>query len=250
MNSTLKSKCQTILNESGHYHNNNKTNKVLLLAQKQISLLKGQKPKQLFQPNSNFADYLHNNKKNRLSSQNKPKLDFSLDNYKKKVNKRSQSNTNLHTISNCNTLSSPTLVKSPSNFKQQIEIIQKDFKLVDDSQIKKRNNKRQYSFLNSPIHFHRDIFRNEYKNTESENCFNKLITKNPISRIVNDSKRQKIFFDHMKTEYGLEKKKKVEILFKNSNNNIRKNNFFNNENVIYRKNNNIQYILNNLNYNF
>jgi hypothetical protein len=85
MNSTLKSKCQTILNESGHYHNNNnKTNKVLLLAQKQISLLKSQKTKQLFQPNSNFADYLYNNKKNRLSSQNKPKLDFSLDNYKKK----------------------------------------------------------------------------------------------------------------------------------------------------------------------
>lgn len=242
MNSTFKSKCLTVLNERGNYHHNKKNNKLLSLAQNQISFLKGYKPKQLFQLNPNFTDELYNNKKNRLSSQTKIKLNLSLEKYKKqKVNKRSQSILNLHTILTCNNLSSPTLIKDPSNFRQQIEIIQKDFKLREDSPQKYQNNKNKYLLLNSPFYFNKDIFINTHKNTLSEDCFNNLITTIPIYKVVKDFKRKKNFFIHMKTEYGLEKQKKIAIIFKEKNN-MKNDNYF--------ERNNIQNVLNNLNYNF
>ena len=187
MNSTFKSKYNSILNES----DDNSKSKIIYLAKSQISLLNMQHANhnQLFRCNSN-------NNVNYLNVGFQPStLNFSLEKYKK--HQRNKSNHNIinhNTVSSVNALSLRSFAKSSTNFKQQIEILKNNFQTRNKITLKKEMLSKQLSVNNIRL---------------NNDDFSKLIAKSPFNKFRNDSKRTKNFFDHMKTECGLQLKKNL-----------------------------------------
>ena len=203
MNSTFKSKYNSILNENS----DNSKNKVVYLAKSQISLLNKQHAKhnQLFRCNSNSGG-------NYLNVDFRPTtLNFSLETYKK--HQRNKSNTNVinhNTMSSVNVLSLRSFAKKSTNFKQQIEMLKNNFQTRNKTNLKKEMLTKQLSVNNIRI---------------NNDNFSKLIAKSPINKFRNDSRKKKNFFDHMKTECGLELKKNLHSIvndIKSNGRNIKK----------------------------
>ena len=249
MKTSFKSKLQTILNQSfgsgnGTYSNYNSNNAhTININNNTIHCTRRTKPvlteTPSFQPNSKLTEYLSPTLATSSSNQ---KLNFSLDNFKPNYNhKRSKSITRLinnttTTINETNnyssscikamtTLPSPKLLKSKSNFRKEIDFMKGNLLSQNDTAYKSKNivnirkdiicrSKGKYSKINRPIAFNKEICLNNDRIKTKEDCFSTLITKRPINRFRYHSTKTKNFFDHMKTEYGLQPKRNMNMILK------------------------------------
>lgn len=276
------------VNHRNHNNNNNNNNShTINVNNNTIHCTRRTKPflteTPSFQPNPKLTEYLS---PTLMTSSSNQQLNFSLDNFKPNhMHKRSKSitklinktNTTINDTKNYSssyikamtTLPSPKVMKNKSHFKKQIDLMKGNLLSQDNNNntvYKNKNiinirkdiicrSKGKYSKINRPIAFNKEICLNNDRIKTKEDCFSTLITKRPINKFRYNSTKTKNFFDHMKTEYGLQPKRNMNMILQQigirngSNEAIESRNQYRNDKGM-KCNNNKNQILTNLNFDF
>ena len=189
-----------------------------------------------------------------------PRIQFDINDYKGKslhkslsMNKSTKSFTAANSLNT--SMSSVVTVKQPTSntkdLKKRMNMFKHEFDIVDSKYVNKINSKSKKKikqYINVDIdeekkNINRPIIKNQ-DNIGDKNYkghFSRIITTHSLCKYMNNSKRTKMMFDNLKTEYGFLKKKNNSI----SDNKIN-NGFAFNKAIIGKK----QRTLSELNFNF